>query len=347
MEDTLLTGPKVAIIVPVYNMERYLRECLDSLVGQTFRDIEIICFNDASTDSSIDILREYAARDERFVIIDSPVNIKQGGGRNAGIRASRAPYIMFVDPDDWVEPDFVEKLYMAACTTSSDLAVCDHNDVIDGTPKPNSFLGNNLGSDTIKIKQLRFSGSVLICECLYSRDLFFSNNLFFPEGIQLGEDTAISCSLFLAANKIVKIDEFLYNYRYRPGSSCRGNHESLFRHYFTTALLARENQHRVDKDNKFYDTIEDLFIRWYYVLPIMHALKSYDHVLYEGIQYAQSTIKNYVNEVELKKCISSLKKGDQITLKLLKHSLFLGALFFKIRLIRGRILSQLSKDTKR
>ena len=79
---------KVAIIVPVYNQEKYLRKCLDSLINQTFSDIEIICFNDASTDSSLSILQEYAAKDKRLQIINSKINIKQGGGRNAGIRKS-------------------------------------------------------------------------------------------------------------------------------------------------------------------------------------------------------------------------------------------------------------------
>lgn len=77
-------NPKVSVIVPIYNQEKYLRECLDSLVNQTFKDIEIICFNDASTDSSLSILQEYAAIDPRIQLIDSQVNIKQGG---VGMRA--------------------------------------------------------------------------------------------------------------------------------------------------------------------------------------------------------------------------------------------------------------------
>lgn len=72
-------NPKVAVIVPVYNQEKYLRKCLDSLINQTFQDIEIICFNDASTDSSLAILQEYAAKDSRMQVIDSQTNIKQGG----------------------------------------------------------------------------------------------------------------------------------------------------------------------------------------------------------------------------------------------------------------------------
>ena len=175
--------PKVSIIIPVYNMERYLHECLDSLVGQTFRDIEIICFNDASTDSSIDILREYAARDERFVIIDSPVNIKQGGGRNAGIRAARAPYIMFVDPDDWVEPDFVEKYYTKAVETGADIVVGDINISKNGSVERVQIMDIDHSEDSPLIKRERLKIPVYIVVCLYKKSLFFENDLFFPENI--------------------------------------------------------------------------------------------------------------------------------------------------------------------
>lgn len=99
---------KVSVIVPVYNMEKYLWQCLDSLVDQTLKEIEIICSNDASTDSSLEILQEYAAKDSRVKIIDSKANIKQGGGRNAGIPMAEADSVMSVDSDDWVALDFVE-----------------------------------------------------------------------------------------------------------------------------------------------------------------------------------------------------------------------------------------------
>ncbi len=116
---------KVSIIVPVYNMEMYLNECLDSLVNQTFKEIEIICFNDASTDRSLSILQEFAKRDERVKIIDSKVNIKQGGGRNAGIRQSSTDKILFVDADDKVDSKMVEILYNAMIDCNADIVVSE------------------------------------------------------------------------------------------------------------------------------------------------------------------------------------------------------------------------------
>ena len=104
---------KVSIIVPVYNVEKYLRKCLDSLVNQTLKDIEIICINDGSTDDSLNILQEYAREHHNVVVIDQE-NQGVSIARNNGINKAQGDYIGFVDPDDWVEPDMFKILYEKA-----------------------------------------------------------------------------------------------------------------------------------------------------------------------------------------------------------------------------------------
>lgn len=108
--------PAVSIVIPVFNVEKYIGKCLDSLISQTLHNIEIICVNDCSTDKSLDILRDYEAKDNRIVVIDLPRNIKQGGARNVGIKKARAPFLGFVDSDDWVSLDMYENLYTLAVT---------------------------------------------------------------------------------------------------------------------------------------------------------------------------------------------------------------------------------------
>ena len=93
---------KISIIIPVYNVENYLRVCLNSIVNQSLSDIEIICVNDGSVDNSLDILKEYAAKDNRFVIINQE-NCGQGIARNKALDIAKGKYIAFVDPDDWIE----------------------------------------------------------------------------------------------------------------------------------------------------------------------------------------------------------------------------------------------------
>ena len=115
---------KVSIIVPVYNVEKLLKRCLDSLVNQTLRDIEIICVNDGSTDNSLEILNNYAKQDLRIKIINKK-NSGLSTARNTGMKIAQGKYIGFVDSDDWVDLDFYEKLYNSAIKNNADIAVSE------------------------------------------------------------------------------------------------------------------------------------------------------------------------------------------------------------------------------
>lgn len=113
---------KVSIIVPVYNVEKYLKRCLDSLVNQTLKDIEIICINDGSTDGSLAILNEYVRNDDRIVVINQE-NSGQSVARNRGIDVAKGEYLGFVDSDDWVSEDYFEKLHNSAIQNNAEIAV--------------------------------------------------------------------------------------------------------------------------------------------------------------------------------------------------------------------------------
>ena len=112
--------PKVSVIIPIYNTEKYLRKCLDSVCNQTLSDIEIICVNDCSTDNSLEILEEYASKDNRIKLIDFKENKGAAVARNAGIDEAKGEYIGFVDSDDFIDLDFYEKLYNKAVKSGAD-----------------------------------------------------------------------------------------------------------------------------------------------------------------------------------------------------------------------------------
>ena len=114
--------PKISVIVPVYNVEKFLEKCLKSIIEQTFEDLEIICINDGSTDKSLSILNSYAAKDPRIKIL-SQTNQGQSCARNAGLEIASGEYIGFVDSDDWIDLDFYEKLYNTAKKYDADIAV--------------------------------------------------------------------------------------------------------------------------------------------------------------------------------------------------------------------------------
>ena len=119
MNDT----PKVSVIIPIYNQEKYLRECLETVLLQNLQEIEVICVNDGSTDESLSILKEYAKRDDRIVVV-SQENKGVSAARNVGIEIAKGEYISFIDSDDWVAPNFIEKLYETAVKNNADISAC-------------------------------------------------------------------------------------------------------------------------------------------------------------------------------------------------------------------------------
>lgn len=117
-----MAEPKVSVIIPVYNVEKYLRQCLDSVVGQTLQDIEIICVNDSSTDGSLAILEEYAAKDSRIQVVTQP-NGGAGAARNNGLRRAKGKYLSFLDSDDFFELNMLEEAYQFAEEDQADFVI--------------------------------------------------------------------------------------------------------------------------------------------------------------------------------------------------------------------------------
>ncbi len=118
--------PKVSIIIPVFNTERYLQQCLNSVVSQSLHEIEIICINDGSTDNSWNILREFEKKDPRFILLNNYTNRGSAIARNSAIQQATGEYLGFVDSDDWIKPNMYEELYSSATKYSSDLIICEN-----------------------------------------------------------------------------------------------------------------------------------------------------------------------------------------------------------------------------
>ena len=117
--------PKISVIIPVYNVEKYLSQCLDSILNQTFKDFECICVNDGSTDKSLAILQEYVNKDDRIKIINQE-NKGLSGARNSALKIVNGKYITFIDSDDFVTIDYLEKLINIAEKEDSDIVYCRH-----------------------------------------------------------------------------------------------------------------------------------------------------------------------------------------------------------------------------
>lgn len=219
--------PKVTIIIPVYNVEAYLRQCLDSVVGQTLRDIEILCVDDGSTDGSTGILREYAAKDCRVkVLLHEHTNA--GAARNAGMAVATGEYLGFVDSDDWCEPTLFEKAYGRAKADAADVVFWGYRacDDLDGKilreHPPALPSGVSAPFDGLALKEKIFSNfGYAPWNRLVRTDLVRRNKLEFQR-IERSNDVGFGCLVLATAPTISVVDEFLYNYRVR----CVGNLQS-------------------------------------------------------------------------------------------------------------------------
>ncbi len=206
---------KFSIVVPVYNVEQYLDDCLKSLQEQAFADHEIICVNDGSTDHSREILSEWETRIPQLKIIDR----KNGGlsaARNTGLAAATGNYIIFVDSDDWVEPTMLNRLAEEANGEDMICFACrksDNGATDDFVPEQTDGW-NYYNRHAIEHHEVPF---VCVWQRCYRREFLMENNLHFRESI-LHEDNEFTPRACLKATSIKVIPDVLYNYRVRPGS---------------------------------------------------------------------------------------------------------------------------------
>lgn len=214
---------KVSIIVPVYNTEQYLEECLDSLRNQIYKNIEVILVDDGSRDGSGGICDRYAAQDDRFVVVHN-TNHGVSYSRNCGLKIASGDYISFVDSDDIVDEHYVQYLLDAAQKYGADVACCSmvrfyengQREEVHLWDTDKQFCGNEI-FDYAAGKEKTFVGYVW--GKIYVAQIIKENGLFFDEKIQICEDSLFAYHVFSAAATTVVIPYPLYDYRIRQGSA--------------------------------------------------------------------------------------------------------------------------------
>ena len=219
---------KITVIVPVYNVEHYLDKCLDSLVNQTYKNLEIIVINDGSTDNSGEICQDYAQKDNRIVYIEKE-NGGQAEARNIGLDRMTGSYVTFVDSDDWVEVDYVETLYKKITKYQADIAVGNYYSFnesegmyyfhIFGDSYYEKMYDNvSIFENLYESQEMKSFALISVWGKLYKADLF--KQLRFDIG-KLGEDGYLNQKIYLLAEKTIYLNKGLYAYRQREGSSSR------------------------------------------------------------------------------------------------------------------------------
>ena len=226
MNDNIVHTPKVSIIVAVYKVEAYIEQCARSLFEQTLEDMEFIFVDDATPDKSVDIIKrvleDYPHRKGQVKIMRHEHNLDVSQTRKDGLDAATGEYFIYVDSDDWVEPNYAELLYTKAQETGADIVVCDFYfyknekvEVITALPDEEGDTGERLRDDTLN----RFSWPNLWIR-LFRRSLLVDNNITWPK-YGMAEDVVITSQATYYANKLAYLRSPLYHYRWNPNSFSR------------------------------------------------------------------------------------------------------------------------------
>lgn len=256
---------KISVILPVYNVEDYLENCLDSLINQTLKDIEIICVNDESTDKSLEILEKYSKSDERIIVI-SQKNKGAGSCRNKGIDIAKGEYISFVDSDDWLELNALEELYENAITNSSDIVLfnsIEHkpNDKFRKRiylPKNEEINYNNFTFNYQIDKNLVMNKFFVIWSKIYKTSFLKENNLKFYNH-KVFNDVQFHIESMLLANKISYVPKVLYHYNKENETSLQSST------VLTKALIVFDVFDGVElflKENNYFEEFEINYLKF-------------------------------------------------------------------------------------
>lgn len=308
---------KVSIIVPVYNVEKYIRKCLESLVNQTLKDIEVIVVNDGSPDNSQSIIDEYVKKYPHIIKSYAKENGGQGSARNYGYQKATGEYIGFVDSDDYVSLDMYEKLYNKAILNKSDIVICKYT-VIDenNNSKEYQYLFNKTNNDKIDY----LFNNTGVCNKIYKRNLLkkfeFRSKVWY-------EDIDFIIKILLKAKKISSIEDELYYYLVREGSTMNNNNIkknldilAAFDSILNYILENKEYQ-------KYSDEIEFIAIYHIYITAIARIInikhtKGKKEIINKLIKYMNEKFPNYKNN----KYLYLLNRNKRIIYNLIKYKLY-------------------------
>lgn len=301
---------KISIITPVYNSEKYINKCLDSLINQTLGDIEIIVIDDCSTDNSRRIIENYAKRyRDKIVPIYLDKNRRQGYGKNIGIEKAKGDYILFVDSDDYLDSKACELIYKKSLEASYDIVCFNSIEIRNGIEyekklEYDSTIDGNI--DLVKRKRL-INAKGYFWTRAYKKTLLIKNNIRFPLNIHY-EDSPFNTLTLLYSTSIGKIDNSLYFYLIRENSSSNCyNQERLYDRIYTTEFMLNETIKR-NIYNQYSDIINSKYLKMH-VGNIHLCLDMFDNININKLK----EISNYINNNIKYRNLSEYKKLDKVS----------------------------------
>jgi glycosyltransferase involved in cell wall biosynthesis len=242
MERRRRMQPKVSVIIPVYNVEKYLHRCVESILNQTFQDFEIILINDGSKDRSGQICDEYAQKDNRVTVIHKD-NARVAAARNDGIKLARGKYISFIDSDDWIEPDMYKEMVYRAEKMELDFIMCDYkrksSHYEENCTQPiraglysKEDIRKELYNCLIMFDHIEFSPTISNWVCLFNLKFLKKNNLFYDADIHYCEDSIFGSKVMYHSTSFYYMKgHHYYNYFYNPNSTTNTYNEKKWNSY--------------------------------------------------------------------------------------------------------------------
>lgn len=215
--------PKISVIVPIYNVEKYIERCANSLFGQSFEDMEFIFINDCTPDNSVRLLRQvldnYPNRKPQTIIYDMPKNSKLAAARNQGLSLASGDYVIHCDSDDWVDPDLYQSMYDAAISTKAEIVICPIKDEFQTCTSIRSF--SELHGDTQSVLEKWYAECVgmFAWNKMVKRTVYTDNAVRSFDNINMWEDNGLMMRLFYYAKGLAVIDNAYYHYNKSNGGA--------------------------------------------------------------------------------------------------------------------------------
>jgi glycosyltransferase involved in cell wall biosynthesis len=257
--------PKVSVIIPAYNTEKYIEKCLSSVVSQTYPTLEILIINDASSDNTLNIIRHFADNDERIIIINNETNKGNGVGRNMAVKMATGEYIIFVDSDDYIEPTLVEKAINKALEKQVSTVIIGHYEEHRHTFRKKKIKciellpqisGKEKKEDIYQYFLLQHKGLFIQpWKYIVKKSLLIDNNICFDESGAYFEDIIFSTKLLFFTPDIIPIYEPLYHYVYRKKSITHSWSRKTIESRFTALLSVKQFL----KEKNVFETYKDVY----------------------------------------------------------------------------------------
>ena len=276
---------KISIIISAYNTEKYVEKALDSIIAQSYENLEIVVVDDCSKDNTLKILEKYAKKDKRIKLLKNEVNKGLAYSRNRAVKESTGKYLGFIDSDDYIPQNYYEELYKSLISEKADIAVCDFNIVYEN--KDNMSVLSPACTGKVNALNIINQGlAAACCNKLIKRENFIYQ---FEVG-KVNEDVAVIIPTLASAKKISYTNKTLYNYVQRENSIQNSSFSNKKFDIFDGVSLALE---RI-KGNKYYSEIKDMLVYNQLVLLLLYVIPK-DPSLFKRSKYIKEFVKKYQN----------------------------------------------------